>query len=324
VTWWRHASRLALLAATILAPAAIAQTPLGLPPSVPLNPDAADRTGLYAAPYQDPRPGWQFLATVEYGSAIEREFAPGGMYLLDAELMRTTLSIRHDLGEHAFVSGWLGVRGTYGGFTDQFVNWLHRGLGVPLEGREFRPLNTYGDTMWFFTGREYSRQANPFFFDDMRLEGGWRHDSHWQSLLSLTLPTSTGEGYGRGVPTVNLIESARFLLFSMLTFEASAGLGYAPSAGDLSEYANRFLATASGGLRARLFDGQSIYARIFYHSPIYSGTPLSALNASYLSLDAGWIMRTGSGHEFQLSLVEDVHTAHDLAIDVVAVLGAKF
>ena len=312
-----------LLCLTLVTTRLGAQHALSLPPVAPLSPDVADRTGLYVAPYEDARAGWQFTSSLEYGSAVERQYTTEGRYLLDEELLRLSLRVQKDLSPHLFVNLWVGARGTYAGFADPFLNWVHDRIGLPHQGRQYRPTDTYGDTLWFYAGPERTRPSEPFFLDDTRLEVGWRHESHWQSLLSLTLPTSTASAYGRHVPTVNLIETVRFLLWDRLTWESTAAIGFSPTTGDFAAWQNELMALGATGVRVRLFDGQSIYLRGFYHAPLYSNTPLSSFNQPYWSADFGWIARLASGHEIRGALVEDIHHS-DLNIDMVAVVGVTF
>jgi hypothetical protein len=297
---------------------------LNLPPIAPLNPEATDRTGLYAAPYDDPSTGTRFLVSLEYGSAIEREYEDGGRYLLDGEFLRLALRARRDIGKKTFVDAWVGVRGNYDGWGDEFLNWVHDRLGVSHQGRQNRPLNVYADSLWFYSGTVQVRGTDALYLDDLRLGIGYRHNRYLQSLFSLTLPTTTAGDYGKRVPSFNLIETLRFPVFPIMTFEGSAGVGFTPTYGELSPYQREVFGSASAGLRLRLFDGQSIYARAFYHSAIYHDAPVQELNREYLSLDFGWIARTHGGHDIRFGIVEDVHNKHDLAIDVIAMLGYTF
>ena len=148
-----------------------------------------------------------------------------------------------------------------------------------------------------------------------------------QSVLSVTLPTATGpSGYGKGVPSVALLNSLRAPITSRLTYEGSLGLGITPTSGPLSALQRTTFLGLSSGLRQRVWGAQSLFVNLFYHSPYYSQTSLPALDRRELSLDFGWILATGGGAEWRMGLTEDLEPGGpgvDLVLRVGGVIPAK-
>ena len=122
---------------------------------------------------------------------------------------------------------------------------------------------------------------------------GIRHRPGLQSLLSLTLPTSTGpDGYGESVPSVALLNTLRAAITSRLTYEGSLGVGFTPTQRPAVRLAAHYLSGVSApGLRQRVWGAQSLYGNLFYHSPYYQRhQPAGARPAGALSglrLDSG-------------------------------------
>ena len=82
---------------------------------------SASRSGLAYQPYLPydlSRTRWS--ASFEYGNAIERDTRSSASYLLDAELMRTTLGWTRDLTPRLWLSVEGEVVGSYAGFADGF------------------------------------------------------------------------------------------------------------------------------------------------------------------------------------------------------------
>src|SRR5207244_4634382 len=77
-----------------------------------------------------------------------------------------------------------------------------------------------------------------------------------------------------------------------LIYEASLGLGYTPTHGDLAEYQRTTFVSGSSGLRWRFWGRQSLYGNVFYHSPYYHDTTIPPLDRRELSFDFGWMLAT--------------------------------
>jgi hypothetical protein len=313
-------STLAALLALLVAPALGAQLPTGdgIPAHSPINPSSARRTALFAAPYLAPSTGWRLAVALEYGSAIEispeRE---GTRYLLDAELARLQLDASRDIGNSSFVALSVQGAGVHAGLLDAPIDWFHERVGYHMAGRASRPRNRFADTLVLADGTTVSN-ANPGFqLGDTRLTLGRRHGQRQQTLLSVTLPTSTGHStYGRGVPSLALVHTLRAPLGSRVLYEGSAGVGYTPAHGALAAFERELLGSASSGLRVRIGDSHALYYFVFLHSPYYRGTGIHELEGSELSQELGWIRRTRGGREWRFGLTEDV-VRDDQALDVV-------
>jgi hypothetical protein len=77
-----------------------------------------------------------------------------------------------------------------------------------------------------------------------------------------------------------------------------------------------------GGARFRVW-GQSLYANVWAHSPVYGGTTMSALDRADVSLDFGFLLRIGGGPLITAGMVEDIY-AYGPGVDMVFRLGARW
>jgi Protein of unknown function (DUF3187) len=297
----------------------------GLPELAPLNPMGASRSGIYFQPYQDPAPGrWVAKLALDYASVIEYNRLPQADYVLDSELLRISVGLTRDLNSRAFLSLGASLGGAYGGFLDGFLDWYHGALGIEMIERERRPRDRYLYAVTLPDGSSVSRSRSNLFLGDARVGLGLRHSSSVQSLLSLTLPTSTGpEGFGRGVPSVSLLSTVRHRVRPGLLYEGSVNFGFTPRNGDLPEGERELFVAASSGLRVRAWRRQFLYANVFYHSPYYKNTTLPALDLRELSLDFGWILQSRQGTEWRVGLTEDLEPGGP-GVDLVLRIGRNF
>jgi hypothetical protein len=319
------------------APAAVADTqharpeaPVlgGLPAYAPINPVVSSRTMLYFQPYVPaPAPGgrrWRATVDLDYASTIEANYLPGAAGLLDSELLRLGLGLTYELGPSAFALAELTVNGAYDGFLDGFLDWYHDLIGIRMPEREMRPRDAFAYEITTPNGETVSRRNAGAFLGDLRLGLGLRHGAHFQTLLTATLPTSTGPaGYGRGVPTVGVVETARAPLGRRFVYEGSIGVGVAPRHGDLAEYQRPVFLSASSGVRARVVGRQTVFANFYYGSPAYEGTTLPSLDQRELSLDFGWMYRTRGGTEWKVGMTEDMEPSGP-GIDLIFRFGRSF
>ena len=193
-----------------------------------------------------------------------------------------------------------------------------------MSEREERPQDRFGYDITLPSGRSVSRSSNAMFLGDLSVALGFRHTERLQSVVSVTLPTATGPaGYGKGVPSVSLLNTLRSPVSPRLLFEGSVGIGVTPSQGTLSNFQRTTFLAISSGLRHRLWDSQALYANLFYHSPYYHGTSLPALDRRELSLDFGWILTTRAGAEWRIGLTEDLEPGGP-GIDLVFRVGRSF
>ena len=297
----------------------------GLPEFAPLNPMGSSRSGLYFQPFRDPVPGrWVATLGVDYASVIEYNRLPAADYILDSELLRVGLGLSRDLGARSFLTVGAAVGGAYAGFLDGFLDWYHGALGIEVSERESRPRDKFLFTVTLPDGRTVTRSRSDLFFEDVRVGLGMRHNAMFQTVLSVTLPTSTGpEGYGRGVPSLAVLSTIRSRLNPGLLYEGSIGLGYTPAEGRFPEGQRELFLAVTSGMRFRVWGRQSLYANLFYHSPYYYDTTLPALDLRELSLDFGWILQNRRGGEWRVGLTEDLEPGGP-GVDLVFRFGRTF
>src|SRR3954468_3053409 len=314
---------LILLLLALLGPAGTAAQ--GLPAFAPMNPVAAARTPLSFQPFRPYRQGsWELNAALSYASTIETNDIPTATYLLDSELLRVRFGVSRDLSPRTFVLADAELLGAYSGFLDGFLDWYHGLLGISIPERDRRPHDEFGYFVDLHGEAPLRGRPDNALLGDMRLGVGVRLTPAIQSVAVVTMPTSTGpEGYGRGVVTAGLLNTAHLPLSSRLVGEGSLGLGFAPTHGVLAESQHELLASGSVGARFRLFGSQSIFGNLFYHTPYYHDTELPSLDRYDLALDFGVLIGSGRGHEWRIGMTEDLKPSGP-AVDLIFQFGGKF
>jgi hypothetical protein len=311
-----------LLAGLALPAAGRAQ---GLPSYAPINPVAASRSGVYFQPFQVPHPGrWTSSLALDYANTIEYNQLPAASYVLDSEILRLRLRAARDLDRRAFLQLDADVGGAYNGFLDGFLDWYHGLLGIDIPERKKRPRDAFLYEITLPARDSIQRRASDLFLGDVRAGLGIRLTPKLQTLLSITLPTTTGPaGYGRGVPSASLLSSVRLVLDPRVIYEGSLGLGYTPSHGALASVERTVFVAGSSGLRYRFWGRQSLYANLFLHSPYYHRTTLPGLDRRDMALDFGWLLATRRGPEWRIGMTEDPEPGGP-AVDLTFRLGVGF
>ncbi len=279
----------------------------GLPAYRPINPVAESRSALGFEPFRSPsRHRWSAGLALDYASTTEHAALPAVHYDLDSEILRLRLGVAKAVGSRGFVELDAGTGGGFPGFLDGFLNWYHNLLGISLPERARRPRDAFLYQLQLPDGVPHDRRSTGIFLGDLRVSAGARLGSHWQTVATITLPTSTAPGgYGRGVVAGGLVATVRAPLAEPLIYEGSIGLGYTPTHGDLSAYQRTTFVSGSSGLRWRFWGRQSLYANLFVHSPYYHDTTIPQLDRRDLALDFGWMLATRAGGEWRVGLTED-------------------
>jgi len=297
----------------------------GLPSFAPLNPISSSRSGLYYQPLREPAPGrWVTAMALDYASIIEDNQTPVADYVLDSEVLRMSLGLSRDLGVRSFLLLEASAGGAYAGFMDGFLDWYHGALGIRMSERDRRPRDRFLYEITLPDGRMIQRSRSNLFLDDLRVGLGFRPSSGLQTVVSLTVPTSTGPvGYGRGVPSLNLLNTVGALLSPRVHYEGSLGLGYTPTNGSLARLQRELFVAVTSGARVMVWGHNSVFANLFYHSPYYQGTTLWSLDRRELSLDFGWIVQTRTGGEWRVGMTEDLEPGGP-GVDLVLRFGRTF
>ncbi|HET7023807.1 MAG TPA: DUF3187 family protein [Gemmatimonadales bacterium] len=313
------------VAACLASPVA-AQSDSGLPAHYSINPVAVSRSGLYFEPYRSPHPGWRYAVQLDYGNMIEYGAAiDGRVYLLDAEAATFHLNVGRDLGARTFVIADVPVRSVYAGVMDGFLDWYHNLIGIPIPERQLRPRNQFEYRVELPNGDTLVRHRLDPSLGDIRLGLGVRHSDAVQSVLSITLPTTTGaEGYGRATPSVSLLNTWRARWHPRLRYEGSLDVGYTPATGGpMAQYQHTTFLALTSGVRWNFAGVSSMFGNLYYHSSYYGGTGFASLDHPELSFDYGFIFRTHAGGEWRLGMTEDLIPTSP-AIDVVFKVGRSW
>ena len=261
---------------------------------------------------------------LDYASIIEDNQTPVADYVLDSEVLRMSLGLSRDLGVRSFLLLEASAGGAYAGFMDGFLDWYHGALGIRMSERDRRPRDRFLYEITLPDGRMIQRSRSNLFLDDLRVGLGFRPSSGLQTVVSLTVPTSTGPvGYGRGVPSLNLLNTVGALLSPRVHYEGSLGLGYTPTNGSLARLQRELFVAVTSGARVMVWGHNSVFANLFYHSPYYQGTTLWSLDRRELSLDFGWIVQTRTGGEWRVGMTEDLEPGGP-GVDLVLRFGRTF
>lgn len=302
-------------------------TAQGLPTFHQVNPVVESRSGLYFQPLRPAKAGLSVDLGFSYGNAIELAVNQATLdttYLLDAELLRLNVALRRDLGTRNYLALELFAGGAYDGVFDKVIDAYHSLLGITMPERDNRPTNQFAYRLLGPDGQLLVRDKSSLYLGDLRLTAGHRFSHTWQAEASVTLPTSTGPtGYGRGTVSVNALTALRLPLGGRFVYEGSAGLGYTPRHGDLSEWQEEVFVMATSGLRFRLGERNSLFANLVIQSPNYSGSLARGLNNAEMDLDFGWMLRTRSGREWHVALTEDPQPSGP-AIDLILRAGVSW
>ena len=297
----------------------------GLPSFAPLNPISTSRSGLYYQPLREPAPGrWVTSMALDYASIIELNEMSEANYVLDSEVLRMSLGLSRDLGERSFLMLEASAGGAYAGFMDGFLDWYHGALGIRMTPRESRPRDRFLYEITLPDGRAVQRARSNLFLDDFRVGLGFRPRPGLQTVVSVTVPTSTGpSGYGRGVPSLSLLNTMGGLVSPRVHYEGSLDFGFTPATGSLARLQRELFLAVTSGFRVMVWGRNSVWANLFYHSPYYHGTTLPSLDRRELSLDFGWVVQTHKGGEWRVGLTEDLEPGGP-GVDLIFRVGRSF
>ena len=298
-------SALAILALSPSRPIA-AQTDLGLPVFYQSNILATARSPLYFQPWVAPHAGVRYAAALDYANIYELAYGPvAGDYVQDLELATLHLSAARDLSSRAFVTADLPVSTAWKGGLDGFLKWWHGLLGIKIPERELRPQHRFGFDATLPNGGSFVRDPATYL-GDLRLGGGLRLGRSGQLMTTVTLPTTTASGYGKGVPSLGLMLAGQSDLDPRLRVEGTTGLGVTPRThGVFRPYQKEVFFSMGGGFRWRFYRRTSMFGTLWWHTPYYARTGIAGLDRPDMAFDFGWIFRTHGGGEWRVGMSED-------------------
>jgi uncharacterized protein DUF3187 len=274
-----------------------------------INPMVESRTAVYFQPYVSPGARWRIDWGVDYASIAELGLGASTAdtaYLIDAEVLRADLGATRNLNGRYFVTGGMALGGAYAGALDGFLDWYHGLFGIRFPERDNRRHNQFAYRVELPGRPVITRQPRSLFLMDSRIGIGRRHGEAVQTVLSLTLPTSTApDGYGRGTVGLGVLNTARGELTPRLSLEASANLGYTPRHGPLSPFQNQFGMSLTTGVSWRFWGRLSAFGNFYFATPYYHSTDIRGLDRHELTLDFGWTLATHRGREWRIGMTED-------------------
>jgi hypothetical protein len=284
----------------------LAQSDLGLPAHHQSNLMAVARSPLYFQPWVPAGEGSRLTVALDYANVYElTDGSYGGAYVQDLEVGTLRVTGRKELTPGLFLTADLPVSVAWEGGLDGFLGWWHDLLGIEIPERDYRPENDWAYGALLADGGSFSNDPAAYL-GDLQAGLGWRLTPHAQLLGTLTLPTTTREGYGRRVVTAGAMLTLWTDLDPRVRAEASAGIGFAPrSAGPMEGYQRTMFGSAGGGFRWRFYKQASVYGTFWVHSPYYEGTGFRTLDRNDVAFDFGWIFRTPGGAEWRFGMTED-------------------
>ncbi|MDZ4673289.1 MAG: DUF3187 family protein [Gemmatimonadota bacterium] len=316
---------LSALAALVVAGASSSNAQ-SLPTYVPINPVTTSRSALYFQSMVGPAPTWRATAQFDWSSLIEIAASdPTTPFLLDAEVLRLNLTLVRDYGPANFVLVSAEVNSAIAGVMDGFYNWYHDVTGLRVAAREQRPSNEFAYRGRFKDGVEREWNDSPISLGDLKLGAGVRNSPSVQTLLYVTLPTSTaGRGYSRGVVTGNATITGFRNFSERLRYEGSVGLGWAPRHGELEEFQKTIFWALSSGLSLRFWGNQSMFFNGFYQTAGYRDTGVEGYDRAEMTGDMGFLIRPSpTGPVLILALTEDLKPSGS-AVDATFRIGLRW
>jgi hypothetical protein len=295
----------------------------GPPIFTPMDPLEYERSALFSPPLLVPKGCFAVSVRLDYGSAIQLYNNTPNSVLLDAEIGHLTFAGTLKLSPGVFLFAMGGIQGAYAGFMDEFLNAYHAVLGVHYYARDIRPINRFA---YDFQSGKSRLSFKPVGVQllDTTLGVGWMLASNLQLLTVAVVPTAWVDGYAAHTVQFGAMLTWQTPLFwSWLQFQGTLGLGATPkAAGGLPEqYQNTVFGSFSTGLKARLSEGNFLYANFFFQTPIYRNTGDNPLDGYDGSLDFGWMYRWPSRWEIWAGITEN--PIDGIALDVVFTLGFR-
>lgn len=320
-----HRSRSAVALASLCLAATATGQAQGLPAYAPINPTTTSRSALYFQPYEAPAPRWRTTLQFDWSSLVEISRPRQDQFILDAEVLRLDVTMVKDYGEGTFVLVGAGLHSATGGVMDGFYDWYHDLTGLRVPAREARPRNAFAYGGGFPDGTVRTWDQASLYLGDLRLGLGVRNTPAIQTLVYLTIPTTTaGRGYQRGVVSANAILTGRSQLSGRFGWEGSAGFGWTPRHGELDAYQKTAFWAASSGLRFRFWGQQAMFFNGFYQTAGYRDTDLEPFDRAELTGDMGFLLRPGRGApELILALTEDLKPSGP-AVDATFRIGLRW
>lgn len=312
--------------ATLLVAGASSIHAQSLPTYVPINPVTTSRSALYFQAMVPPAPTWRATAQFDWSSMIEIAAGdPTTAFLLDAEVLRLDLTLVKDYGPANFMLASVEVNSAIAGVMDGFYNWYHDFTGLRVAAREQRPSNEFAYRGKFRDGIEREWDDVPISLGDLKLGAGVRNSPSVQTLVFVTLPTSTaGRGYARGVISGNATITGFRHFSDRLRYEGSLGFGWTPRHGELEAFQKTTFWALSSGLSLRFWGNQSMFFNGFYQTAGYRDTGVEGYDRAELTGDMGFLLRPSrNGPELILALTEDLKPSGS-AVDATFRIGLRW
>ncbi len=209
--------------------------------------------------------------------------------------------------------------GAYAGIFDGLLEWYHGLLGIEIPERERRPRERLslrrgpaGKAGRCCASRAISSSAM------CGSASACGYTRGVQSVVAVTLPTNTGpDGYGRGVISASLLNTARLPLTPRLVFEGSLSGGYTPVARTARPVGSaRCSLPAAPGCVGASGGASRSTAISSSTAPTITTRPCPSLDRRDLSFDFGWVLAGSGVRELRVGMTEDLEPGGP-AIDLV-------
>jgi hypothetical protein len=233
--------------------------------------------------------------------------------VFDSEISHTSLSARQGLGPSTDLEVEVAVTYATDGCLDHLVEEYHKLLGLPSEGRENRPLNSYEMDARHEGKLAYELEGNELGFGDLPivLTHAFVEETDDTPTISgrvgVEIPTgSEPKGFGNGVLDYGggvLAEKS----FGRWTTTAAVdyvftGSSHTFETAGVSAHDNLDLQL---GLEYRWSDDVSLLLGTVYESPVTRDMPVKEIDGDILSVDVGVTWDVGKRSRILLDFGED-------------------
>jgi hypothetical protein len=306
--------------------------------AAPIHPFAITNQGPLALPAGLPDSGhWHTVAprsttvslAVDLANTYTVDLTAREQLLLDGESWRTTLAIRHGVGERGEIGLDLPYMGIGGGTFDGFIQGWHDTFGLPQGGRDSAPK---GELHYRYrrngsTRLDVTRSADGV--GDLRLTGGWQLVPGERSGMvlrgSIGLPTGDSDQLqGSGALSAALWLTAGLeqpVSLGHLAAWGSLGGMVREKGGPLHDQQQQLVGYGSCGIGWAPAEVIDFKLQLNGNTPLYTNSDLTPLSGYGAVLTIGGSLHLSSATSLDIGVSEDINV--DSAADVALHISLK-
>jgi hypothetical protein len=250
--------------------------------------------------------------------AASRAHIGAPIYLVDGETQRVELSMRHGFGRNFELGLTVPISRTYGGWSDAFIEGVHKALNIGNANRNAFPRNSLTVALQSGTAQYVRDQPGRFAIGDIAVAGKYElsllEDRHISMSVSGAVELPTGNAYmlnGSGSLNGGLqVLASRD--FGRTTVHATLGM--------LREGSNRQLGTRAEtlitdtvGISQLLTEKSAAIAQLTVSESPFRNIGIAEFNRRTYQLSIGMQQRIGRSMTAYAALIENVLTYENSA-----------